>query len=234
MNQMYCPFCNAPLKVDGQARLETLCEHVCCDEVVLKNKLVCSHECETSKQLNMCWNEFGEPYGSVEMFGWARDNKRFLSAYPSLSVQSEVESSSGVFAKKPIVLIDFSRRWLLQIEPNNCADTLGNIVRVDWRLKEYRNSMQVASDFGMFWFSITRFMRCLRLHPKFAEKELRQYKSMAEWAWSKSDNNIFRYLWHDAYRYPAYWAAALIMKVSKIFQAEKPEKNSEQNSLDIY
>jgi hypothetical protein len=60
---MLCPSCKTKLIVDGQARLETLDEHVSApnDEVCLKDKYICPN---TDCKISSCsyWNEYGEFY----------------------------------------------------------------------------------------------------------------------------------------------------------------------------
>jgi len=61
---MKCPSCKSELIVSGQARLETVCEHVSNPNGIpsLKDKYICSDiDCETHNY-GVCWNSGGEKY----------------------------------------------------------------------------------------------------------------------------------------------------------------------------
>lgn len=60
---MLCPCCKSDLVITGKAYLETVCEHVECIPVSLKNKFECSNLCCSTRKLGIVWNDYGERYG---------------------------------------------------------------------------------------------------------------------------------------------------------------------------
>lgn len=61
---MKCPICKTELKVTGQARLETLIEHVEDPNGIpsMKNKYQCPNENCIANQDELVWDEYGEYY----------------------------------------------------------------------------------------------------------------------------------------------------------------------------
>jgi hypothetical protein len=88
---MKCPICHTELVITGQARLETLEEHVCGSgrEVSLKDKYECPEKNCLAHGI-YCWNEMGEEY--VEDFVKSRKfDKLNMAPYGSFQRQMNVE-----------------------------------------------------------------------------------------------------------------------------------------------
>ncbi len=63
-SKMLCPCCKTELVVTGQARLETLDEHVSCVEPSMKDKYECPNSCCEAFQ-EIFWNSDGERYSKA-------------------------------------------------------------------------------------------------------------------------------------------------------------------------
>lgn len=64
LKPLRCSCCKSPLFINGQARLETLVEHVSDPNgpVSLKDQFACSNESCATRAANVVWNEDGEVY----------------------------------------------------------------------------------------------------------------------------------------------------------------------------
>lgn len=162
---MECPKCKAQLIVSGQARLETLLEHVSDPNGTpsLKDKYVCSNaDCVCNKH-NVCWNSDGETYGGYKLFG----SDELTSPYGTLERRLEIEIyKKGL--KKRTLLPAWLLLWFLKpvIEHEYKADEDGNVLKKYYKLSIWKSGtkwkpFKKNSEFciGATWW--VRTWRCL-------------------------------------------------------------------------
>ena len=187
MKELLCPICRFPLFVNGQARLETLVEHVCGpdQEVALKDKYQCSNEsCEAFKD-SLVWTENGEYFGAFNRDISFRKCYAFIdnndAPFNSFQRATNVKVSKKDENKTLFEIFGFK----VDKEYTYDADTNGNIISRKWKLKYW---IKENSGYRNYIPGIHMFFFCLR---SFKEKRER---------WEKNKPNIYiRSELHDVF-----------------------------------
>lgn len=151
---MYCPVCKAALVEDGVAKMETLNDHVSCNENIHESpKMRCSnHDCETR---GVCfWHSlygegpYVERYDKFKEIVFIDGNK---SPFNSLNRQINAEQDHS-FDHKLIIIGKF--RW--EVYYNIKADLDGNIIKKTPHLRFW------IRDGGNGWLLYTPGYKMLR------------------------------------------------------------------------
>lgn len=128
---MKCPKCKSILIVSGQARLETMDEHILCTEPTLKDEYTCPNsDCICNN--GVCWNADGERYGGYKLFS----NDELGSPYGSFQRKMEIEVYK-IGLKKETKLPSWLMLWFLKphIGHNYEGDEDGNVLGKRYRLE---------------------------------------------------------------------------------------------------
>ena len=184
---MHCSICNAVLIVNGQARLETLDEHVCQpnEEVCLKDKYVCSNaDCLANKH-GICWNYQGDMYGGTELWVSKESKQIFIdgltSAIPSNARKDEAEE--GYSHRIQPKTIFKTKKWHYTWEYQKTCDEDGKTLKVHRRLQIWQKDdvgrwVSYISSYKMIKYCIWSF------HTKRKwdrESQLDEYMTRASW-----------------------------------------------------
>ena len=184
---MKCPKCKSQLIVSGQARLETIEEHVSCVTPSLKDKYVCSNKNCVTYQHNVCWNEFGETYGGYKLF----EDEELSAPYGTLERRLEIEVyKKGL--KKRTILPAWLLLWFLKpvIEHEYKADEDGNVLSKSYKLSIWKSEtkwkpFKKNSEFctgAIWWFSIWKYLWRERKEKGFKKSYNRDFPFRAfEW-----------------------------------------------------
>jgi len=131
---MLCPICKSELKVTGQARLETLDEHVTCGEVSLKDEYECLNKsCQAYETL--MWAFTGERYTKrvEDMF---RKNFSFIDnndgPFGSFQRQTNVE----IYKKDENYDLLKTKKWRIHVVFCYKSNKDGDILK-RWRKLEF-------------------------------------------------------------------------------------------------
>ena len=161
---MKCPSCESELVVIGQARLETICEHVCDPNGIpsMKNEYKCSNiSCDTHL-LNISWNKEGELYCGVYDSNidicYIGDND---GPFGTISRRFNVELYKNGVKDKTELFEVFGYKFT--IRHKYTADEDGNVLSKGYKLeiwrrdKEGRYYTSWTSGFMMIFYKIRRF-----------------------------------------------------------------------------
>lgn len=186
---MLCPVCKGEVVVTGQAKLETLNEHVSCMEPTIKDKYECSNNTCPTKGI-VFWNQYGElytsDYGSSENLEYIDSNDApFGSITRKLNVESYKHDEDWYLYEGKKFRI--ARRYSYK------ANKDGEVVSKKGRfeLSVYRDDIggyvHYISGLHMLIFSIKQYHRTLKecegeYSTNFwAVRELRQLVNLLDW-----------------------------------------------------
>jgi len=205
---MLCPSCRTELIVTGQARLETLDEHVTNPNGIpsLKDKYICPNE-DCAIAHNSFWDEWGGHYcedfresSELQKAGHFIDNN--TGPFGSWERKSNVE----IYKKDENY--DFGRIGRFRF--HKCysyeADEDGNILKRRWRVQIWKRDNRLGMDtlhipgIKMLFFSIGQFHR---------ERKWKDTPGILD------SNTSFRRR-GEWWRRLAYWYAVAVTKVSPV------------------
>jgi len=128
---MLCPVCKTKLTCTGQAKLETLDEHIFCETPSLKDKFECLNaNCSTYN--HVYWNKMGEYYNSdndyKKEFGFIGGNSAPLGTFQrQLNVEIEKKDENYTLFE--------TKKWRFRIVFKYKADRNGKVLK-RWRKLE--------------------------------------------------------------------------------------------------
>ncbi len=178
---MLCPICSKELVVTGQARLETIEEHVCApnEEICLKDKYECINEA-CSAYNRIMWGEDGDLYWKN---GWSRKEYfNFIdgneAAIGSFSRKANVE----IYKKDENFLLCtlFGNKIYVKYLYKSNED--GDILSRKWKFEIIKkNGSYYISGFRMLMYSIRKFHKNLVEKTIDEEKFEKEYLILNEW-----------------------------------------------------
>lgn len=180
MKEMLCPICKSPLYVSGQARLETLSEHIGNGEVYLKDKYQCSNEsCEAYKD-TLVWSENGEYFGTFAKGVSFRKKYVFIDNNNGPFNSFQRATNVVVYKKDENKILFELFRFRVDKEYIYDADTSGNITKREWRLRYWIKSKNKNDpSYTSYIPGIHMFLFCLK-----------SFKSKRE-RWEKNKPDIY-------------------------------------------
>lgn len=156
---MRCSVCDKELKVAGQERLETLCEHVSNSKVSLKDRYECVNAACPAANGSHCWNVYGEYY----FLGDYVDRKGvpfidgLMSARGSLSRRLERENGENDETHRMRIPSGRWKGWTKVWKMVYTADDDGNVLTrkrvIQWVTPE---GVYYVSPWSMLRFSLGR------------------------------------------------------------------------------
>ena len=176
---MRCSLCNSECVKDGQAPLETLEEHVmCCEEICLKDKYVCSNPGCISHTAEVCWNEYGECYYHLN-----HKPLPFIGGHTSAfgTIQRKVDVELD--EKEDYDLFTFPcwprKGWTLRVKWIRTADEEGNVLKKRRKYQWWTNENTLyISQMHMLFFSLREIRREKRNKLRYA-KVLKEIEASA-------------------------------------------------------
>lgn len=186
MKKMLCSLCKSDLIVNGQARLETLGEHICCpdEDPYMKNRYVCSNDSCTSHLHKICWNEDGEQYGRSVLLSarayWDNPNFIFIDNNPAPfnSIWREIYMDNERDGDTYYVLPWVTGKFGFRIEAKKWR-RFDEGVLVDFgtnfEIQTRRGKLGGKPHYGingwhMFWFSMGQYFNERKWNKKFELK----------------------------------------------------------------
>lgn len=138
---MNCPKCKSELIKDGQARLQSLDEHVSNPNALpsLKTRYVCSNKecvCNTQEDESVCWNSDGECYGGFKIFEHGQNTGPYGSYERKAQVEIYKHGPDGPLKKK-VYLSPIWMLWFYQpfIEYHYKSNENGDILKRSWSIE---------------------------------------------------------------------------------------------------
>ena len=163
---MRCPVCESHLIVTGQARIETLAEHVCDPNGTpsLKDKYECSYKGCLS-QGNIFWNEYGELYST----SWsASENIPFINMndapFGSFQRKSNVEiyCKGLIDSRKLFQIFKYTVYVKYKYKSNENGDILGKTSKIQVTKKVGSFESYVTMPWARISYKIKRDFRKLK------------------------------------------------------------------------
>lgn len=181
MKELLCPICTFPLFINGQAKLETLSEHICnLDDVCLKDKYQCSNEaCEAFKD-ELVWTENGEYFGAFAKGVPFRKKYAFVDNNNGPFNSFQRATNVKVYKKDENKTLFELFRFRVDKEYTYDADTSGNVTKREWKLRYWIRSKDKDNP------SYTSYIP--GIHMFFFS--LRDFKNKRE-RWEKNKPNIY-------------------------------------------
>ncbi len=156
--KMYCPSCKTELIITGQARLETLDEHVSGVEIpAMKDKYECPNkECNTYGKC--CWNYYGEIYKKTfrEKIEFIDDND---GPFGSFERKARVEIYKKDENKDLFKIGRFRFHLVYNYTSNYNGDILSRRRKIEMWIKNKEDCGETLylSGIGMLIYSIKQF-----------------------------------------------------------------------------
>ena len=165
--KLLCPLCRSELAITGQARLETILEHVeCSEEISLKNKYECSNEdCPTRNVV--FWNQDGELYTHEYV---AYKSLKFIDDNDAPFGSHQREFNVTCYKHDEDYDLYVGRKWRWQITFTYTANENGEILSRKRHLKFWKrdkSGMEIHHIPGIHMFIYT--IKSFRKHLDFYE-----------------------------------------------------------------
>jgi hypothetical protein len=203
------------LVVNGQARLETLDEHVFQNGVALKDRYVCSNSSCLSHSVGACWNYEGDFYRDL----YAKDMPFIDGLYSAFgSIARQQEASEKKSREKDHIFLTFPcwprKGWTLWRRATVTANEDGEVVKIRWRF-EWVTDEHIVHVGGLQM--LKHFFR-----------QLKNRRGSDYWYFEYLQDSVKRSKWPDAewWRKVEGFIARFLLKINSVQLEKENEKES--------
>lgn len=189
---MMCPICKTELVITGQARLETLDEHVsCCEEITFKSVYQCPNQsCEACKN-ELIWNSWGEfytfrsPQEFKYNYGFIDNNNAPFGSFQRKCNIEVYKDDENFYLIKGINI--FKTRFSLKVKFHYTSNENGDILKRTFSLQPIINDCYYTSGISMLNYCMRRNFKLIKEIKKNPENKffLEELKRELDSKWDK-------------------------------------------------